>query len=286
MREYPWFDFDQVDFITAATHFSHARISELAGRPFTTVEEMNKELIRRWNDTVGPDDVVLHLGDVALGPIQESLALTARLHGRRLLVPGSHDRVSPATQSKRAVERFRPLYEAAGWTILPGVIEGTRHGYRLLASHYPYRGDSQDADRHTAHRPRWDDGIPLLHGYTHARDRGADGHQFHVGVDAHDYTPIPFTVIDDWIQAIPGIETRLQAAIREAREVVADHDDISPRDMDAMYYMQGYEELRITLEELLDALGAPLYPGGDSREQLPAATGDDDRRPHPDQDRS
>ena len=56
MREYPWFDFDQVDFITAATHFSHARISELAGRPFTTVEEMNKELIRRWNDTVGPDD--------------------------------------------------------------------------------------------------------------------------------------------------------------------------------------------------------------------------------------
>lgn len=72
------------------------------------------------------------------------------------------------------------------------------------------------------------------------RDRGPDGHQFHVGVDAHDYTPIPFTVIDEWIQTIPGIETRLQAAIREAREVVAGHDDISPRDMEAMYYMQGY----------------------------------------------
>lgn len=62
MREYPWFDFDQVDFVTADTHYSHARISELAGRPFATVEEMNAELVDRWNDTVRPDDVVLHLG--------------------------------------------------------------------------------------------------------------------------------------------------------------------------------------------------------------------------------
>ena len=41
MSEYPWFDFDRVDYVTADTHFSHARISELADRPFTTVNEMN-----------------------------------------------------------------------------------------------------------------------------------------------------------------------------------------------------------------------------------------------------
>lgn len=257
MSEYPWFDFDQVDFVTADTHFSHARISELAGRPFTSVEEMDAELVRRWNDTVGPDDVVLHLGDVALGPIQESLALTAQLHGHRFLVPGNHDRVSPATQSQRAIERFRPLYEAAGWRILPEVIEGTRRGYRLLASHYPYHGDSQDVDRHTSHRPRWDDGIPLLHGHTHARDHGADGHQFHVGVDAHDYAPIPFTVIDAWIRTIPGIETRLASAIREARQVVAGLDGAETADADGLFYAQGYNELRIVLGELLDALDSP-----------------------------
>lgn len=201
MSEYPWFDFDRVDYVTADTHFSHARISELADRPFTTVNEMNTELIRRWNETVAPTDVVLHLGDVALGPIEESITLTAQLNGHRYLVPGNHDRVSPATQSRKAIERFAPLYEAAGWTILPEVIEGTRHGYRILASHYPYKGDSQESDRHTSHRPRWDDGIPLLHGHTHARDHGPNGHQFHVGVDAHAYAPIPFTVIDEWVRA-------------------------------------------------------------------------------------
>ena len=233
MRDYPWFDFDQVDFVTSDTHFSHARISELAGRPFSTVEEMDSTLIRRWNDAVAPDDVVLHLGDVALGPIEESVGLTARLNGRRLLVPGNHDRVSPATQSTRAIERFTPLYEAAGWEVLPEVIEGTRHGYRLLASHYPYAGDSQPIDRHTSHRPRWDDGIPLLHGHTHARDHGPNDHQFHVGVDAHGFAPIPFSVIDAWIRSLPGIETRLQTAVREAREILAHLDDTTQRDGDA-----------------------------------------------------
>ena len=145
MLDYPTFDFDQVDFVTSDTHLSHARISELAGRPCATVEEMNEDLVRRWNDVVPPGSVVLHLGDVALGPIEESIALTARLNGRRLLVPGNHDRVSPATQSKRAIERFLPMYEAAGWEILPEVIEGTRRGYRIIASHYPYGGDSQGA---------------------------------------------------------------------------------------------------------------------------------------------
>lgn len=258
MSEYPWFDFDQVDFVTADTHFSHARISELAERPFDTVEQMNTELVRRWNKTIGPDDVVLHLGDIALGPIADSIPLTAQLHGRRLLVPGNHDRVSPATQSHRAIERFAPLYEAAGWTILPEVIEGTRHGYRILASHYPYAGDSQDTDRHTAHRPRWDDGIPLLHGHTHARDRGPDGHQFHVGVDAHGYAPIPFTVIDAWIRTLPGIQTRLESAIAEAKQVAAGYDDTPWPAMDSLFYEQGYNELRIVLEELLDALGSPV----------------------------
>lgn len=166
----------------------------------------------------------------------------------------------PATQSKRAIERFLPMYEAAGWEILPEVIEGTRHGYRIIASHYPYAGDSQEQDRHTSHRPRWNDGIPLLHGHTHARDHGPNGHQFHVGVDAHDFAPIPFSVIDGWIQSLPGIETRLQTAVREAREVIADLDDTPPSNMDLMFFMQAYDELHMHLEELLEALRSQTSP--------------------------
>lgn len=254
MSKYPWFNFDQVDFITADTHFGHAQISKLAECPFSTIDEMDAELIRRWNQAVSPTDVVLHLGDVALGSIEESIGLTAQLNGRRYLVPGNHDRVSPATQSKRATEHLVPLYEAAGWTILPEVIEGTRHGYRILASHYPYKDDSQASDRHTTHRPRWDDGIPLVHGHTHARDHGASGHQFYVGVDAHRYAPIPFTVIDAWIRGLPDVEPWLDVAIREARQLIVDFDATETSNSDAMFYQMGYNELRVALEELLGAL--------------------------------
>lgn len=213
-EEYPTFDFDQVDYITSDTHFSHARISELAARPFESVVEMDAELIRRWNDTVAPSDTVLHLGDVALGPIADSLALTAQLNGRKLLVPGNHDRVSPATQSRRAIERFAPLYEQVGWIILPEIIQGTRGGIHILASHYPYSGDTQDADRHTSHRPV-DHGTPLLHGHTHDRENGPVGHQFHVGVDAFGYAPIPFTLVDAWLADLRREDEEIAAIVRE-----------------------------------------------------------------------
>lgn len=212
--EYPMFDFDQVDYITSDTHFSHARISALAARPFGSVADMDAELIRRWNQTVAPADVVLHLGDVALGPITESLPLTSQLNGRRLLVPGNHDRISPATQSRRAIARFAPLYEQAGWTILPEIIQGSRRGARILASPYPYSGDTQDADRHTSHRPV-DRGIPLLHGHTHDRDNGPVGHQFHVGIDAFGYAPIPFTLVDAWLDDLRREEEEIAAIVRE-----------------------------------------------------------------------
>lgn len=202
------FDFDVVDFVTSDTHFSHARISELAERPFSTPEEMDAELIRLWNETVTPEDVVLHLGDLALGLVDESVPLTSVLNGQRFLVPGNHDRVSSATQSNRAIARYTPLYEDAGWAILPEAIQGMRRGSRILASHYPYSGDTQAGDRHVSHRLA-DQGLPLLHGHTHARDRGPHGYQFHVGVDASGYAPTSFDVIDAWLDDLQRENSRI-----------------------------------------------------------------------------
>lgn len=214
MPEPATFDFDEVDFITSDTHFGHARIIELVARPFASVEDMDAELIRRWNETVGPDAVVLHLGDLALGSIADSLPLTGQLHGRRLLVPGNHDRVSPATQTRRAIERFAPLYDEAGWRVLPEVVTGTRSGQRLVASHYPYSGDTQGDDRHVTHRPV-DRGLPLLHGHTHDRENGPYGHQFHVGIDAFGFAPIPMTLVDAWLEDLRREEEEIAAIVRD-----------------------------------------------------------------------
>jgi len=50
-------------FFTSDTHFSQQRTLELSRRPFINIDEMDDELIKRWNEQVGDNDFVYHLGD-------------------------------------------------------------------------------------------------------------------------------------------------------------------------------------------------------------------------------
>ena len=194
------------DFVTSDTHFGHANIIEYAERPFAHVDQMNGEMIRRWNRTVGPVDVVVHLGDLALGQLERTLPLTSALNGTRYLVPGNHDRVSSVNRGGRNIERFRPAYEAAGWIILDEVVEAEVGGRPFLLSHFPYAGDSHDksgegvVDRYAAARPP-DTGLPLVHGHTH-HGPASHGHQFEAWVDIHDFTPVAAGAIADWIDGL------------------------------------------------------------------------------------
>ena len=80
-------------FFTSDTHFNHANVIQYCGRPFASVDEMNREMIARWNSTVGPDDTVYHLGDFALGKFAKAAPILHRLNGaRKILVLGNHDR--------------------------------------------------------------------------------------------------------------------------------------------------------------------------------------------------
>lgn len=40
-------------FFTSDLHFGHENVLSFDNRPFETVEEMDDELIKRWNDKVG-----------------------------------------------------------------------------------------------------------------------------------------------------------------------------------------------------------------------------------------
>ena len=86
----------------------------------------------------------------------------------------------------------------------------------------------------------------------------------HVGVDAHGYTPVPFTEIDAWIRGLPDAEPWLDIAIREARHTITDLDGSETSNSDALFYTMGYNELRVALEELLGAFDSahPDSPPG------------------------
>ena len=78
-------------FFTSDTHFYHGNIIRFCNRPFEDVEMMNETIISNWNNTVGLDDTVFHLGDFCLGGSAEWTKILDRLNGKIYLILGNHD---------------------------------------------------------------------------------------------------------------------------------------------------------------------------------------------------
>lgn len=78
-------------FIISDTHFNHDKIIGYCNRPFKDVDEMNKTLVKNWNNTVSKDDTVIHLGDVALGNREDAKKILKQLNGHKILIKGNHD---------------------------------------------------------------------------------------------------------------------------------------------------------------------------------------------------
>ena len=82
-------------FLTSDTHFGHKNICKFTNydgspvRPWDDANEMDEEMVKRWNETVRPNDKVYHLGDVVIN--RKSLAILDRLNGDKVLIKGNHD---------------------------------------------------------------------------------------------------------------------------------------------------------------------------------------------------
>ncbi len=80
-------------YFTSDTHFNHTNIIGYINRPFKTVEDMNKDIIRKWNNVVPADGIVFHLGDVSLTARDNSLlGLLNGLNGTKHLIIGNHEK--------------------------------------------------------------------------------------------------------------------------------------------------------------------------------------------------
>ena len=82
-------------FLTSDTHFGHKNICKFTNydgspvRPWDDADEMDEDMVKRWNETVRPNDKVYHLGDVVIN--RKSLAILDRLNGDKVLIKGNHD---------------------------------------------------------------------------------------------------------------------------------------------------------------------------------------------------
>ncbi len=77
--------------ITSDTHFCHDRAFLYEPRGFHSIDEMNEEIIKRWNSMVGQDDIVYLLGDVMLNDNIKGTECLERLNGHIYIALGNHD---------------------------------------------------------------------------------------------------------------------------------------------------------------------------------------------------
>lgn len=79
-------------FYIADMHFGHKNILKYDKRPFADTEQMDEEIIRRWNERVSDDDTVYVLGDAFFKGEERSIEIMKRLNGHKRLIRGNHDR--------------------------------------------------------------------------------------------------------------------------------------------------------------------------------------------------
>ena len=168
-------------FFTSDTHFWHSNIIKYCNRPFMDIEEMNEEIIKRWNDKIENDDLVFHLGDFAFcGPSQYK-TLLERLNGKITLVLGKYDwrNIKEGYMSK-----FNGIYQQLRIKV---------DDQRIYLNHFPF----------LCYEGSWR-GVWQLFGHVHSGPYNNGGGlddprlkmllpgQYDVGVDNNNFTPISY----------------------------------------------------------------------------------------------
>lgn len=117
-------------FFTADTHWGHENVIGFDTRPFKTVDEMDAELIRRWNAKVGKGDLVYVLGDMIWKTRNDTAeALIRSLNGQIILIKGNHDRFLHNAKAKNALAGVKDYDD-----ICVKLEDGSER--RVILSHY------------------------------------------------------------------------------------------------------------------------------------------------------
>lgn len=78
-------------FFTSDQHFGHESIIRFANRPHSSLEEMDDDMIRKWNNVVPQDGLTFVLGDIGFCDKKRIIEIYSKLNGRKILIRGNHD---------------------------------------------------------------------------------------------------------------------------------------------------------------------------------------------------
>ena len=171
-------------FFSSDHHFGHKNIIRYCNRPFSSVEEMNEELITRHNEVVKDGDIVIIAGDFFFGnSMKKAYEIINRMNGKCILLRGSHD-----SWIKRQKSFFKDIFEKK--------IEE----HYVVVCHYALRV-----------WPRSHYGSWHLYGHSHGT-LPSIGKSMDIGVDTNNFYPYSF---EDIKRIMKEKEDNLARTIRQ-----------------------------------------------------------------------
>jgi len=184
---------------TSDPHYGHSNVLGFCKRPFKDIDEMNEELIRRYNSKVGKNDIVYWLGDCFFCNAPVAKDIMSRLNGVKICILGNHDRGTVGMIG-------------LGFTAVLRSAKIEIGGKVCLLSHYPW----EPSFIHTIRlmikkiKIRYVDRAPqkavldrlwCLHGHTHSKKKmDRERKLIHVGVDAHNFYPVSMSEIESMMK--------------------------------------------------------------------------------------
>ena len=161
-------------YFTADTHFDHANIIHLCGRPYESTQQMNEDMIEKWNRKVTNNDTVYIMGDMFFRS-KDSEAILRRLRGKKHLTIGNHDTWLKRVDADKYFEKISHYI----------TVSDGRRG--LVLCHYPQIC--------WPHQRR----SYMIHGHIHADTDGdywplitARENLLNAGVDINGFEPVTF----------------------------------------------------------------------------------------------
>jgi len=159
-------------FFISDLHFGHSNILKFCSqtRPFINVEEMNSNIIYKWNKTITNNDVVYLLGDVSFDSIENTNEYMEHLNRKELhLIIGNHDhkylKDSKFRSHFKTIRDYYELYLSKKETV--------------VLSHYPFL---------QWNKSHW--GSYHLHGHIHSPNNdNMSCRRMDVGVDSNNLYP-------------------------------------------------------------------------------------------------
>ncbi len=174
-------------YFTSDLHFYHDAILQYCSRPKHVFDLQ----IEKWNSIVTNEDQIYILGDFTLKGSSVAQEILTKLHGKKYLVKGNHDKF---------VKKAPPQHDHFVW------VKDYHH------FHHSFEDKNQMFV--LSHYPFWvwngqEEGAIHLHGHIHATKKYNEDNakagllRFDVGVDANDYAPVSIETIMRWATVNP-----------------------------------------------------------------------------------